>query len=214
MAEKGDFVLVELEGKDSDGRVFDSTKGEVALKLHGKERPLLVIFGMDRIIPGLQDALKTMKAGEEKKVEIEPNRAFGERKKELIRIMSLADFAKHKVNPEPGLVIHVDTDTGRLYGSIKSVAGGRVMVDFNHPIAGQKVFYTIKLLNVFTRPEEKAKELMDYLGLDGTFTLKEGVLEAKVKKKEGQDYQVAKTMFLVTARTKIPGVKKANLKEE
>lgn len=214
MVEKGDFIIVEVEGRDKSGRVFDSTKGEIARELHGKERPLLVIYGMDKLIPGLHKALGRMKAGEERKLELEAKEAFGERKKELVKIMSLSEFAKHKVEPRPGLVIHVDTDTGRLYGNIKSVNAGRVMVDFNHPIAGQEVSYKIKLIEVLSTPEAKVKALMDYLGLEGTFTLKDGVLEAKCAKKEGQDYEVSKAMFLITARSKIPGIRKAELKEE
>ncbi len=214
MVEKGDFILVEVEGKDETGRVFDSTKGEIAKQLHGQERPLLVIYGMDKLILGLHKALSNMKKGEEKSIKISPKEAFGDRKKELVRIMSLSEFAKHNVEPKPGLVIHVDTDTGRLYGNIKSVNAGRVMVDFNHPIAGQNVSYEIKLIDILATPEAKVKALMDYLGLEGTFTLKDGILEAKCKKKEGQDYEVGKTMFLITARTKIPGVKKVDLKED
>lgn len=214
MVEKGDFILVEVEGKDETGRVFDSTKGEIAKQLHGKERPLLVIYGMDKLILGLHKALATMKKGEEKRLNISAKEAFGERKKELMRIMSLSEFAKHNVEPRPGLVIHVDTDTGRLYGNIKSVNAGRVMVDFNHPIAGQDVSYTVKLVDVLITPEAKIKALMDYLGLEGAFTFKDGTVEAKIKKKEGQEYEVGKAMFLITSRTKIPGIKKVDLKEE
>ncbi|MBD3397925.1 hypothetical protein GF412_02105 [Candidatus Micrarchaeota archaeon] len=215
MVEKGDFILLELEGKDQDGRVFDSTEGEVAKKLHGKQGPLLVVFGMDRLIPGIYDALIGMKQDEEKKVHLTPEEAFGHRKKDLVKIMSSSEFAKHQVNPEPGLVIHVDTDNGRIYGTVKSVTGGRVMVDFNHPIAGQEVDYTLKLKKIFTRPEEKIKELMDYLELEGDFDLsKEGELSVKIKKKEGQDYEMHKAMFLVTAKSKIGGVTKVDLKEE
>lgn len=215
MVEKGDFILLELEGKDQDGRVFDSTNGEVAKKLHGKEGPLLVVFGMDRLIPGIYDALMEMKEGEEKSVHLNSDQAFGERKKDLVKIMSSTEFARHKVNPEPGLVIHVDTDTGRLYGTVKSVTAGRVMVDFNHPIAGQEVDYSLKLLKVFTKPEEKVKELMDYLDLEGDFDLsKDGELSIKLKKKEGQEYELHKAMLLVTAKSKIAGIKKVDLKEE
>jgi FKBP-type peptidyl-prolyl cis-trans isomerase 2 len=215
MVEKGDFILLELEGKDQEGRVFDSTKGEVAKKLHGKEGPLLVVFGMDRLIPGIYDALMGMKQGEEKSIHLNSDQAFGDRKKDLVKIMSSAEFARHKVNPEPGLVIHVDTDTGRLYGTVKSVTGGRVMVDFNHPIAGQEVDYSIKLLNIYTTPEEKVKELMGYLELEGDFKLSnEGELSLKLRKKEGQEYELHKAMLLVTAKSKIAGIKKVDLKEE
>jgi len=215
MVEKGDFILIELEGKDHNGRTFDSTKGEVAKKLHGKEGPLLVIYGMDRLIPGIYDTVSKMAAGEEKDIHLQTNESFGERKKELIKIMSEAEFSKHEVRPEPGLVIHVDTDTGRLYGTVKSVNAGRVMVDFNHPIAGQEVDYHIKLNEIYTKPKDKVKTLLDYLNLEGTFELTtEGELSITLKKKDGQEYELHKAMMLVTLKSKIPEIKKVELKEE
>ena len=215
MVKKGDFILLELEGRDPAGRVFDSTSGEVAKKLHGKEGPLLVIYGMDRLIPGIYDALGKMEAGEEKDVHLKVSEAFGERRKDLIRIMSRAEFAKHEVRPEPGLVIHVDTDTGRLYGTVKSVNAGRVMVDFNHPIAGQEVDYHLKLNGVYSKPEEKIQALLDYLKLEGRFDLsREGGLTLTLKKKEGQEYELHKAMALATFRSKMPEIKKVEVKEE
>ena len=215
MVEKGDFVLIELEGRDQGGRVFDSTKGEVAKKLHGKEGPLLVIYGMDRLIPGIYDALHGMKKGDKKEIHLKSTEAFGDKKKELVKIMSQNEFSKHKVNPEPGLVIHVDTDTGRLYGTVKSVNAGRVMVDFNHPIAGQEVDYAITLLELHSKPEEKAKALLSYLGLEGEARLSdEGELNLTLKRKEGQEYELHKTMALLTLKTKVPGIKKVQMKEE
>ncbi len=215
MVKKGDFILIELEGKDQKGRVFDSTNGEVAKKLHGKEGPLLVIYGMDRLIPGIYDALNGMGAGEEKDIHLKVQEAFGERKKELIKIMSEAEFAKHEVRPEAGLVIHVDTDTGRLYGTVKSVNAGRVMVDFNHPIAGQEVDYHLQLNEVYTKPEDKVTTLLNYLKLEGKFELsKEGELTITLRKKEGKEYELHKAMVLAMLRSKIPEIKKVELKEE
>ncbi|MFP3949967.1 MAG: peptidylprolyl isomerase [Candidatus Micrarchaeia archaeon] len=215
MVEKGDFILIELEGKDQEGNVFDSTTGEVAKKLHGKEGPLLVVFGMDKLITGIYDALKGMKKGEEKDVHLSPGEAFGHRKKEMVKIMSNAEFKKHDVNPEPGLVVHVDTDTGRLYGTVKSVNAGRVMVDFNHPIAGQEVDYHLKLNEIYTEKEDKIRVLIDYLGLEGDFSLKDdGELTVNLKKKDDKEYELHKAMLLMTLRSKIPGIKKVDLKEE
>jgi FKBP-type peptidyl-prolyl cis-trans isomerase SlyD len=215
MVEKGDFVLVELEGKDQEGNVFDSTKGEIAKKLHGKEGALLVVYGMDRLIPGLHKALRGMQKGDEKAVHIGPEEAFGPRKKELMKVMPVADFAKHNVNPEPGLVVHVDTETGRLYGTIKSVNAGRVMVDFNHPIAGQEVDYSVKLVDVIAETGPKIDALFSHLSLDGSYTLSDsGEVEVKLKKGEGQEYEMHKAMLLITLRSKVPGIKKVEFKEE
>ncbi len=215
MVEKGDFILVELEGKDNKGRTFDSTKGEIAKKLHGKEGPLLIIYGMDKLIPGIYNALTNMAVGEEKQLHLSVNDAFGERKKDLIKIMSETEFAKHRVRPEPGLIIHVDTDTGRLYGTVKNVTAGRVMVDFNHPIAAQEVDYYLKLNEVHSKTDDKIKVLLNYLGLNGTFVLDaSGTLALKLQKKKDSDYELHKAMALITLKSKIPGINKVELTEE
>ena len=89
------------------------------------------------------------------------------------------------------------------------------MVDFNHPIAGQEVDYHLTLLKVYSNSEEKVKELISYLELEGDFKLsKEGELSITLKKKEGQEYELHKAMLLVTAKSKITGIKKVDLKEE
>lgn len=215
MVEKGDFILVELEGRDGQGRVFDSTKGEIAKSLHGKEGPLLVVYGMDRLIPGLYDALRGMRKGEEKEIRLKPKEAFGPRRKELVKILPSSVFAKNKVSPEPGVVVQADTESGPSRGVVKSIDAGRVRVDFNHPIAGQEVGYKVKLVDVLSEPRPKIEALMEHLSLDGSFTLSDsGEARVKLKKGEGQEYELHKAMLLITMRSKIPGVKKVELKEE
>ncbi|HNT61164.1 MAG TPA: FKBP-type peptidyl-prolyl cis-trans isomerase, partial [Candidatus Bilamarchaeaceae archaeon] len=79
MVSKGDLILLELEGKDAEGNVFDSTSGDIAKRLHGKEGPLLLSYGFDRIIPGLFEAIGKMGKGESREVSFGPDKAFGRR---------------------------------------------------------------------------------------------------------------------------------------
>ena len=213
MVEGVDLLQVELEGRDKEGNVFDSTKGEIAKKLHGKEGPLLLSLAHDRIIKGLADALRGMKKGEERELELSPSKAFGSRKKELVKIMSMAEFRKFAVNPESGLLIHVDTDKGRTYGTVKSVSGGRVMVDFNHPLAGQPVTYRVKLVDVLTAPEEKVRALCEHFGVAESWKLEDGKLTLKFKGGSGQDFEMAKSLLLVSLRVKVQGLKEIKVEK-
>ncbi|MFA5412800.1 MAG: peptidylprolyl isomerase [Candidatus Micrarchaeia archaeon] len=211
MVNKGDLILLELEGKDGDGNVFDSTSGDIARRLHGKEGPLLLSYGFDRIIPGLFEALGKMGSGEEKKVSLGPDKAFGKRKKELLKVMSLSEFLKYRVNPEPGLVIHVDTDKGRTYGTVKSVGNGRVMVDFNHPFAGQPVDYTLKLVNVFDKQEDKVKAICEDSGVAESWDLKDGVLRLRFKELKGNEDETRKALLLISLKSRVPGLAKIDI---
>lgn len=211
MVNKGDLILLELEGRDGDGNVFDSTSGEIANRLHGKEGPLLLSYGFDRIIPGLFEAIGKMGRGEEKRVGFGPDKAFGGRKKELVKIMSLAEFLKYRVNPEPGLVIHVDTDKGRTYGTVKSVGNGRVMVDFNHPFAGQQVDYMLKLVEVFEKQEDKVRAICEDSGVAEGWDLKDGVLKLRFKELKNNEDETRKALLLISLKSRVPGLARIDI---
>jgi FKBP-type peptidyl-prolyl cis-trans isomerase 2 len=211
MVNKGDMVLLELEGKDKGGNVFDSTSGDAAKRLHGKEGPILLSFGFDKIIPGLFDAVSHMRKGEDKEISLSPDKAFGKRNKDLVKIMSLAEFRKFRVNPEPGLLIHVDTDKGRTYGTVKSVSNGRVMVDFNHPLASKPVYYKVKLVDVFSDPESKVKALCEDSGVVEKWSMKDGILELKFKDGLAQDKETRKALLLIMLKTRVEGLKKIDI---
>ena len=163
--EEGDFVLIELEGRDVNGNVFDTTKGELAKKLHGKEGPLLVVYGKAVLIPGLKKALADMKEGDEKEIKLSPDEAFGQRRKELIKVVPLSQFKEKGVIPAKGNIVSFETESGVVNGIVKSISNGRVMIDFNHPMAGREVIYKVKVVKVIKDEKEKIKALLSDLGV-------------------------------------------------
>ncbi len=163
--EEGDFVLIELEGRDVNGNIFDTTKGDLAKKLHGKEGPLLVVYGKAVLIPGLKKALAEMKEGEEREIKLSPDEAFGKKKKELIKVVPLSQFKARGVVPTKGNIVSFETEGGVVNGIVKSISNGRVMIDFNHPMAGREVIYRIKVVKVIKDEKEKIKVLLSDLGV-------------------------------------------------
>ena len=132
MIKIGDFIKIDYTAYDESGNVFDATKGEVAKSLHTKEGPILIVFGRDKLILGLEEEIARMSKGGKLELTFPPEKAFGSRSKDLIRIMSDKDFFRSEIMPQPGVVVNLDTDQGKLMGVIKSVSGGRVLVDFNN----------------------------------------------------------------------------------
>jgi len=160
----GDFVYIEYTAKVSDsGEIFDTTKEDVAKK-EGifneriKYGPLPIIIDAGFTIAGLNDAIKEMNVGEKKKVSIPPEKAFGERNEELVRLIPEARFKEQGVDVIPGSYVMVNN----LRGKIISVEGGRVKVDFNHPLAGKTLEYDVEIVRKIEDKEEKVKAIVNY----------------------------------------------------
>ncbi|MEK6958623.1 MAG: FKBP-type peptidyl-prolyl cis-trans isomerase [archaeon] len=157
------MLQVSFIGKESlEGRVFDCTDSEVAKanKLFDEKRKygsLTIITGEKELLPLVEKELATMKVGEEKTVKLAPKDAFGERIADLVRVVPIKVFLDQKLNPVPGLVIA----TGGHYGRVQSVSGGRVRVDFNHPLAGRDIEYIVKVEKEITAIDEVAQEIYD-----------------------------------------------------
>ncbi|HDI10337.1 peptidylprolyl isomerase [Candidatus Bathyarchaeota archaeon ex4484_205] len=156
-------VRIEYTGyvKES-GEVFDTTDEEVARKegiyREGeKYGPKVVVIGAGHVIRGLEEEIEKMAPGEEREVDIPPEKAFGNRKKDLVKLISLREFKKAGIDPIPGRYVRI----GGLMARVQSVSGGRVRVDFNHPLAGKTLRYKIKLIEELNNDLEISKGLLD-----------------------------------------------------
>lgn len=157
-----DFVLVDYTVKVKDtGEVIETTSEEVAkgsgLYREGDVyRPKLLIVGEGRFVKGFEEAVASSEVGEERTVEVEPSKAYGERDPGKVKILSLRELARLNIVPEPGKAIEV----GGAVGVVKSISGGRVVVDFNHPLSGKTLVFSYKILKKIEDPVEKIKHLM------------------------------------------------------
>jgi peptidylprolyl isomerase len=162
--EAGDFVQVDYVGRVKDtGEIFDLTNEELAKKenIYNPKvayKPVVLILGADFIIKGLDEALRTMKPGEKKKVDIPPEKAFGEKKEEMVQTVPASKFKGQDMDPYPGAVISV----GNMRGRIVSVDGGRVRIDFTHPLAGKTLEYELEMKSVIEKKEDKVKAVVEY----------------------------------------------------
>jgi FKBP-type peptidyl-prolyl cis-trans isomerase 2 len=93
--QKGDIVLVSFTGKESGSKmVFDTTDEKIAKQIgifreNHVFKPIPIVIGNGELILGLEEGLLQMKEGEEKKLEIPHQKAFGERRKELVAVVPL-----------------------------------------------------------------------------------------------------------------------------
>ncbi|PIT84662.1 peptidylprolyl isomerase [Candidatus Micrarchaeota archaeon CG10_big_fil_rev_8_21_14_0_10_45_29] len=166
--QKGDLVKIELSGSlVSDGSLFESTDEKEAKDAGiwsnaSKYGPRLVIFGKGAMIAGIEEELSKIEVGKEVEIIVPASKAFGEKHQELVRVMPEKEFASHGVRAQAGLMVTIDG----VPAMVKSASSGRIMLDFNHPLAGQDLKYKIKLLEIISEPEKKAHELAAQFGCD------------------------------------------------
>jgi len=157
------MLRVNFTGKEMlEGKIFDTTSEKIAKEFglfdpKRKYAPLTIIIGEKELLPLVEAELANMNEGEEKTVALAPKDSFGERVADLVRVVPLKIFQDQKINPVPGLMIN----TGKLYGKVQSVSGGRVRVDFNHPFSGRDILYTVKVEKEITAKKEVLDELYD-----------------------------------------------------
>lgn len=181
---KGDFVEIDFVGRlATTGEIFDLTEEETAKKegvYNPKQKysPSLVIIGSNMAVPGVEKHLEHMEPGHESEFTIAPEEAFGGRDMKLIRIVSMSKFLKEKINPVPGMFVDIDG----MQTKVLSVAGGRVRVDFNHPLAGKSLKYKIRVVRQITDTLERARSLIDYYGIKCETTLDGDTLAIETEK--------------------------------
>lgn len=165
---KHDFVEIEYIGAlKGENEVFDTTKEDVA-KEHDLYRegasyaPLVVCVGEQFLIKGLDDFLIGKEIGKEYTADILPEQGFGRKDAKLLQMIPAGKFRQSEVQPFPGLQVNID---GAI-GMIKTVSGGRVMVDFNHPLAGRELSYTFTALSIVDDEKRKVDAYLKHLGLD------------------------------------------------
>src|SRR3989344_4246276 len=163
MLKKNDFVEIEYTAKlKEDGEVFDTTDEKVAKEndLYNESAaygPIVVCVGERQVIEGLDMALEGKETGKSYTLEIKPEHAFGKKNSKLLKVVSTAAFRKQNIQPVPGLQVNMDG----ILGTIRSVTGGRLVIDFNHPLAGKDILYEIKLNRIVTDDKEKLKKYLE-----------------------------------------------------
>lgn len=182
---EGEFIKIDYVGKIKEsGKIFDLTKEDIAKEngIYNPEftyKPVPVIIGSHFIIKGIEDELKKMKVGEKRKIIVNPENGFGNRSEKLIKLIPLAEFKKQKIDPFPGMPITISN----LRGRVLSISGGRVKVDFNHPLAGKELEYELEIKEEITKKEDKVKAILELFiktKKDIKVEIKENILEIKM----------------------------------
>lgn len=162
---KTDFVELDYTGKEKDSNlVFDTTLEDIAKKnnLYSKEvvyKSVIICVGEKQILPGLDKELEGKEIGKSYSFEIPPELGFGKKDAKLLRIIPAGVFKKQEIRPFPGLQVNID---GAI-GTVKTAGGGRIIVDFNHPLSGRTLIYDVNVKRIITDKKEKLKAYLDII---------------------------------------------------
>ena len=136
---KGDKVHILCEAKLEDGTVCYK---------NDEEKPLEFVVGEGKFFSAIENEMKGMKEGESKTMTLEPKEAFGQYKDDLVVEVSKNDF-RSDAKMDLGLRVEVNTPSGKtLHGTIMEIKDETLTLDFNHPLAGKKILFTVTVISV------------------------------------------------------------------
>lgn len=132
-------VSIDYTLTNENGEVIDSSAGGA---------PLAYLHGAHNIIVGLEKALEGKQAGDELEVTVEPEEAYGEYSAELVAVLNRSMF-EGVDQLEVGMQFHASApDGGMQIVTIRDIEGDDVTVDGNHPLAGQRLNFKVKVVDV------------------------------------------------------------------
>jgi FKBP-type peptidyl-prolyl cis-trans isomerase SlyD len=136
-ATKETVVSIEYTLKDEKGTVLDTSVGQ---------DPMEYLHGASNIIPGLEQGVEGLKAGETKSVVVPPALGYGEYSDKLIQRVPLDRFGANKV--EIGMRFHAETNLGMRVLVIRHVDDKEAVLDGNHELAGKTLYFDVKVVAV------------------------------------------------------------------
>lgn len=134
----GDTVRVHYTGTFTDGEIFDSSR---------ERDPLEFVMGEESLISGFEQALLGHEKGDRFTVIIAPDDAYGDHLEELIMEVP-RDELPPDITPEVGMMLQIATDEGDMDVEIVEITDDRLILDANHPLAGEELVFEIEVVDV------------------------------------------------------------------
>jgi len=122
-----------------DGTIIDS---------NFTDKPVEFVVGDGNLLPGYEQALFGLKQGEQATLKMLPEQGFGQHNPDNVQELPREGFPA-EIDLEPGLVLSfADAGKSELPGVIVGIEDDRVLVDFNHPLAGHTITFSVDIKSV------------------------------------------------------------------
>ena len=132
--EIGDTVTFTYEGQIADGSTFH---------LHD-DGPIAIEIGSGELVKGLENGMLGMEQGGEKEFKVSPVDGYGEINLDLIQTVDAEMLKETDITPEVGMVIQ--TSYGNCH--VTEIKDDTVEISYNHPLAGENLTYSVKIINI------------------------------------------------------------------
>jgi FKBP-type peptidyl-prolyl cis-trans isomerase SlyD len=130
--------------RDAQGRMLDTSRGN---------EPLGCVEGSGQIVDGLEEVLRSMRPGETRKAVVPPERGYGPHEKELVRMVARAQLPVEEL--KVGDRFQTGPDRHAPVVTVAAIEGDGVLLDANHPLAGQQLHFEVELIDA--RPATEAE---------------------------------------------------------
>lgn len=134
----GSSVSVNYTGRLEDGTIFDTS-------LQEGRTPLTATLGQGQLIPGFENGLMGMTAGEKRTIEIEPQDAYGDVNPQMVSEVALNQVPE---GVKEGDMLQGQNQYGPVQVVVKEVKESSVVLDMNHPLAGKKLIFDLEVVSV------------------------------------------------------------------
>jgi FKBP-type peptidyl-prolyl cis-trans isomerase 2 len=136
----GDEVKIHYVAKFQDGRIVENTYNDEAQSFK---------IGQHVLLPVLEDNLIGLKKGDKKEITISPDKAFGKKKENLIQEVPKSIFKNGISENSPGDVVEMTSEDGnRILATIRELKKNSVILDLNHPLAGETITYNMEVIDI------------------------------------------------------------------
>mgnify|MGYP000133980814 CR=1 FL=1 len=144
--QKNQIATFQYRVNNGEGKLIDQSE---------EGQPLSFLSGSEAILPKLEAELLQMEPGEKRELTLQPEDAYGPHKAELVQKMSRSQFPED-AHVEPGAQFSARDQHGRQFPFVISeLNGDEVTIDYNHPMAGETLTFSVELLNVREASEEE-----------------------------------------------------------
>src|SRR5215213_5280223 len=160
--DKGSLILLDYTARIKDnGEIFETTIEEDAKKSNlydptRKYEPRLISVGEGWVLKGLDEALTSTDVGQKLSVEISPDKGFGERDTNKVRMIPQRKLGEKANEVKVGDVLELDDRTG----IVRYIGSGRVQMDYNHRLASRVLVYDVNVVKKIESNEDKIKYLL------------------------------------------------------
>ena len=160
--DKGSLILLDYTARIKDnGEIFETTVEEDAKKSNlydptRKYEPRLISVGEGWVLKGLDEALTSTDVGQKLSIEISPDKGFGERDTNKVRMIPQRKLGEKANEIKVGDVVELDDRTG----IVRYIGSGRVQIDYNHRLASRVLVYDVNVVKKIESNEDKIKYLL------------------------------------------------------